>query len=223
MSEYLVNDLSLLQYLGEEGENCELKAAVVCSNPWNLEAGNLGLQRTWLGREVYSKTMCNSMKRLFETHVDQISKNPRIDVKKVRSSKYLFEFDRYLQGPTWGYPTEGAYYRDASCCDSLLAIRTPLLAISSTDDPIAIGEALPVGEFKQNPMTVLVTTSLGGHLSWFESKGGRWFAKPVFNFFSRMAGDIDFDRLKEEQLAAKKAQDGVAAHFVPMRRKLQVA
>jgi len=57
-----------VQYLGEEGENCELKAAVVCSNPWNLDAGSLALQRTWLGMEVYSKTMGTSMKKLFETY-----------------------------------------------------------------------------------------------------------------------------------------------------------
>jgi predicted alpha/beta-fold hydrolase len=33
----------------------------------------------------------------------------------------------------------------------------------------------------QNPYTVLVTTSLGGHLSWFEGggEGDRWHAKPV--------------------------------------------
>ncbi len=43
-----------------------LAAAVVCSNPWNLEASNLALQRTWLGSEVYSKTMGTSMKKLFE-------------------------------------------------------------------------------------------------------------------------------------------------------------
>lgn len=43
-----------------------LKAAVVCSNPWNLESGNLALQRTWLGSEIYSKTMGTSMKKLFE-------------------------------------------------------------------------------------------------------------------------------------------------------------
>ena len=43
-----------------------LSAAVVCSNPWNLETSNMALQRTWLGSEVYSKTMGTSMKRLFE-------------------------------------------------------------------------------------------------------------------------------------------------------------
>ena len=30
----------------------------------------------------------------FHSHVEQISKNPRIDVEKVRKAKYLHEFDR---------------------------------------------------------------------------------------------------------------------------------
>ena len=45
-----------------------LKAAVVCSNPWNCEAGSLALQRSWLGLNVYSKTMGTNMKALFETY-----------------------------------------------------------------------------------------------------------------------------------------------------------
>lgn len=44
-----------------------LKAAVVCSNPWNLDIGAIALQRSWIGMEVYSKTMGASMKKLFET------------------------------------------------------------------------------------------------------------------------------------------------------------
>lgn len=198
---------------------------MVCSNPFNLEAGNLALQRTWLGREVYSKVMGTSMKALFERHVDQISENPRIDVQKVRGITYLYEFDRMVQGPTWGYPTEGAYYRDASSSDAVLAIRIPFLAINAEDDPIAVHEALPFEEFKQNPMTVLLTTSLGGHLSWFESGGGRWFAKPVFSFLTRMAKEVDFDELKGQEHVGRTAADerGKApAHFTPMRRKLQV-
>ena len=57
------------QYLGEEGDNCELKAAVVLSNPWNLEVGGLALQRSWIGMEVYSKIMTAGLKRLFEESV----------------------------------------------------------------------------------------------------------------------------------------------------------
>ncbi|KAM5473114.1 hypothetical protein MauCBS54593_002828 [Microsporum audouinii] len=58
----------MTNYVGEEGDDCQLKAAVVCSNPWNLEVSSLALQRTWVGTQVYSKTMGASMKRLFEQY-----------------------------------------------------------------------------------------------------------------------------------------------------------
>jgi uncharacterized protein len=99
-------------------------------------AGNLALQRSWWNRNVYSATMGQSMKKLFNTHVDQMAKNPLIDVDLVRKQKYLHEFDRHVQCPSWGYPTEGAYYRDASSVDSVLAIRIPFLAIHAEDDPV---------------------------------------------------------------------------------------
>ena len=100
-------------------------------------AGNLALQRTWIGRNVYSAAMGKNMNKLFDRHLDQISKNPKINVDLVHKSKYLHEFDRHVQGPTWGYPTEGAYYRDASSVDSVMAIRIPFLAIHAEDDPVS--------------------------------------------------------------------------------------
>ena len=88
--------------------------------------------------EVYSKTMGSSMKKLIELHRDQVSKNKKVDLEKIRKIKYLHEFDRALQVPSWGYPTEGAYYRDASSTDSLLASRVPIFAINAKDDPVII-------------------------------------------------------------------------------------
>jgi uncharacterized protein len=114
-----------------------LKAAVVVSSPWNLDIGNTALMRSWLGREVYSRTMGTNMKKLIELHVDEVSKNPKLDIEKIRKVKYLHDFDREVQGPTWGYPTVGAYYRDASSADSVLAIKTPTFAINATDDPVS--------------------------------------------------------------------------------------
>ncbi|KAL9012608.1 MAG: hypothetical protein Q9173_002625 [Seirophora scorigena] len=134
---YSLGGCILVNYLGEEGNRCLLDAAVVCSNPWNLDVGSLALQRTWLGLNAYSKSMARDLKGLFELHIEQLSKNQCLDVDKIRAVKYLHEFDRELQGPTWGYPTEGAYYRDASSCDSLLAVRVPLFAIHAQDDPVS--------------------------------------------------------------------------------------
>ncbi|KAJ5806062.1 uncharacterized protein N7503_003664 [Penicillium pulvis] len=181
----------LANYLGEEGEDCQIKAAVICASPWNLDISSATLLQTWIGREVYSKTMGTSMKALFEKHVDQISHNPRIDVEAVRKITYLHEFDRALQCPAWGYPTEGAYYRDAASTDIMLNIRIPFMCLQAEDDPIATREALPFQEMTQTPYGVMVTTSWGGHLGWFELGGARWFAKPVNNFLNMMANEID--------------------------------
>lgn len=82
--------------------------------------------------------MGTSMKKLIENHVDEVTKNPKLDIERIRKVKYLHEFDREVQGPTWGYPTEGAYYRDASSSDSLLAARIPILGINATDDPVSL-------------------------------------------------------------------------------------
>ncbi|GAW25416.1 putative alpha beta fold family [Rosellinia necatrix] len=47
----------MTNYIGEEGVNCQLKAAIVISSPWNLEVGNKVLKSTWIGHEIYQKTL----------------------------------------------------------------------------------------------------------------------------------------------------------------------
>jgi predicted alpha/beta-fold hydrolase len=55
--------------LGEEGDACQLKAAVLCANPWNLEVSSVAMQSNFMGLNVYSKVMGASMKKLFEQYV----------------------------------------------------------------------------------------------------------------------------------------------------------
>lgn len=108
---------------------------------------------------------------------------------------------------------------------------------------IAVKEALPLQEFAQNPFAVLCTTSIGGHLSWFESGGGRWFAKPVRHaelakqmsllidgskvarFLNLMARDIEsvtFPQASEQAgSTVNTLSDDEGLLFEAMRRKLQ--
>lgn len=217
----------LTNYLGEEGERCELKAAVALSCPWSLDVSNLALQRTWLGRNVYSRAMGTNLKKLYHIHKDTILRNPAINAEEVEKVRFLYEFDRAIQTHSWGYPTEQAYYRDASSADSVLAIRIPFLAISAEDDPIVVDEAIPRLEFQQTPYGVLCTTSLGGHLSWFELGGGRWMARATEAFFQKMAREVDFDHysrthpLPEAQIRREK-REPLRPWFDPMRRRMHI-
>lgn len=127
----------LTNYCAEEGDKCVLTAAVSNSNPWNLEMCNVELNRTWLGVEVYSRTMGQNLVGLYNQHKDQILQNKDIDREAVENCRYLYEFDRHVQCPTWGYPTEGAYYRDAQSVDAVVAIRIPFLGINAEDDPVS--------------------------------------------------------------------------------------
>lgn len=236
----------LVNYLGEEGEGCELSGAVVVSAIWNNEVADRALRRTWWKREVYCRTLGGNMKRLFEKHVDKIRENERIDVEKVRGCTYLYEFDRYVQGPSWGYPSEGAYYRDASSVDAMLGVRVPLLAIHALDDPVICDEVLPYQEIEVTPYVVLVTTKGGGHLGWFERGGGRWFVKPVswpsshyrdipltiekaVNFLNKMVNDVQLDKVSKTELGAleghveRDARGPLKPWFDPTRRKLHIS
>jgi uncharacterized protein len=79
-----------------------------------------------------------SMRELIARHKDAIIKYTNLDFDRIQNITYLYEFDREVQCATWGYPTEDAYYRDASSSDAVLAIRIPFLAISAKDDPVSV-------------------------------------------------------------------------------------
>jgi predicted alpha/beta-fold hydrolase len=165
--------------LGEEGDQCLLSAAIIVSNPWNLEASSNSLKRSWIGSEVYSKAMGSHMRALFDIHQDKVTENKLIKTEKIHSLKYLWDFDREVQCAAWNYPTVGSYYRDASSAGAVLGIRIPTLCIHAKDDPIACDEAVPYEEIKANPYIVMCATAGGGHLGWFEYGGGRWHRKAV--------------------------------------------
>ncbi|KAK8066372.1 hypothetical protein PG997_013119 [Apiospora hydei] len=211
----------LTNYLGEEGADCQLKAAIACANPWNLELSSKALKRTFIGHNLYSRVLGTAMKKLAETHRTEIEKFTDLSMEELTKLTYLYEFDRVVQCAAWGYPTEDAYYRDASSVDSVLAIRIPYLAINCTDDPISAAESWPVGEIKANPYAVLCGTSLGGHLGWFEIGGGRWHSKPITNFFNYMAFKADLTKIETEKKDNTRTYHA-GAEFDPMRRKMAV-
>lgn len=90
-----------------------------------------------------------------------------------------------------------------------------------TGTQIAVEAAVPVGEFKHNPYTVLCMTSLGGHLSWFEPGGGRWHAKPVSQFLHKMAVEIDLDAIPRD-LHDVNAKQRKGVNYSPLRRRMEI-
>lgn len=90
---------------------------------------------------------------------------------------------RYVQCPTWGYPSETSMYRDTSSADAVAGIKIPTLILHAKDDPVCIDLAVPYHLIETNPYLFMCATSIGGHLGWFELGGGRWsntMVRPAF-------------------------------------------
>ncbi|CAI6094431.1 unnamed protein product [Clonostachys chloroleuca] len=208
----------LTNFCGEEGENCLLSGAVVCSNPFNLELSNTLLSGQYLGTK-YLNMVKDALVAYVKKHRNVLEEH--LDIEAVSKVKSMEEFDRLVECAIWGYPTEAAYYRDASSSDSVLAIRIPFLAIHALDDPVAPKEAVPWQEFKQNPNTVLLTTSMGGHISWYESGGGRWFPKAIAGFLNHLAFQADPESLGAVSYI-KDDKDNKNMEYVGTRRKMLI-
>jgi hypothetical protein len=128
----------------------------------------------------------------------------------------------------------------------ILSVITDSFPTSTADLlQIAVNEALPRNEVKQTPYGVLCTTSLGGHLSWFELGGGRWFAKAVSTpdplhrlwsrlcsvkttaFLQKMACEMDLEKMPNsdgtfEGETVGRKREPLKPVFEPMRRKLHL-
>jgi uncharacterized protein len=56
----------LCNYIGEEADKCLLEAAVLVSNPFNLDVANSALESSWIGSNIYLASMGTWLKKIFE-------------------------------------------------------------------------------------------------------------------------------------------------------------
>lgn len=182
------------------------------------------MQRTWIGRNVYLRSLGSMLKTLFKKHSKVTNMHPGIDIQAVQRIRYMHDFDRVVQLPMWDYPTVGAYYRDASSVDALLAVEIPFFAINALDDPVVVAETIPKEEFQVSTQAVLCTTTHGGHLGWFEFGGQRWMTKVVTSLFQKIADEMDpqhpFRLQPSSNSNGSLPERQILKNFDPMRRKM---
>lgn len=78
------------QFLGEEGNNTPFVAAAAISNPWQLKITSDALTSTFVGRELYSKTMGTNLKRVFMRQYSTMKNHPKIDWNGLKNAKYIW-------------------------------------------------------------------------------------------------------------------------------------
>jgi predicted alpha/beta-fold hydrolase len=178
----------LLKYAGKMGKNCPMIGLLSIGNPYDFLGSLRAMERSILGRNIYSFRMGSSLKKLLFKHSHAFVNAEWLDFEQVRQSSSVLEFDAAATSKSFGYRTVHEYYRFGSCAFDIPYIEVPTLLLSALDDPIVDKEVIPYFEVKSNPNIILATTKYGGHLGWFEEgfesfvPKNRWFAKPVSEF-----------------------------------------
>lgn len=181
-------------YLGQESDKTQIAAASIVCNPWDLTVSNFALGQSWMGRNVYTKTMGANLCRL-TNHLGKV-----LTEREVYKSNWgpkgphyttVYEYDDTLNGPAFGFDSGDDYYRYASSANRLRHIRTPSLVLCAEDDPICCNGQVPYTALSKNPWTHTVSTTSGGHLGWFCADGTRWAPKVIAKYFKTMHEQID--------------------------------
>lgn len=139
-------------------------AAVAISVPFDLLAGSLHLESTFMGRRIYTRYFMRSLQTKIRAKADLV--RAHVPLEPVLRARTLREFDDALTAPLHGFEDAPDYYQSSSSARSLASIRTPTLVLHSLDDPFLPPAALPRAALEANPHLLSVLTERGGHVGF---------------------------------------------------------
>lgn len=196
----------LANYLGQQGdlsvadEMNKINGAAIIANPWDLSHSNQYLNNSYMGKNVYSPAMTKNLLKLVKNHHKMLANRPGFDYEKRHGMNMIFDFDNAYTAPMFGFDSAKDYYRSASSIHRIMGIKTPTLIINALDDPIVHKDCIPYIESRKNPYTILSTTSLGGHLGWFQRGNSCWLPPVLTKYFKALDENVDY--------SAKIGKDG---------------
>lgn len=180
-------------YLGQEGSEVHpnIRGAAILGSPWDFSNASIALNKSLLGKTIYSPTMCSNLLRLLDEHNEGFKGlNDIVDEYKLDPTKFklnlLLDFDDLFTSKLFGFNCALEYYRHASPDQRLLNVRVPTLILNLLDDVI-VGNQVPYSEVRLNPFTYMALTSIGGHLGWFTRGMNRWYPEPVAKAFAELS------------------------------------
>ncbi|ESQ45454.1 hypothetical protein EUTSA_v10010419mg [Eutrema salsugineum] len=193
----------LVNYLGQESINCPLSAAVSLCNPFDLVIADEDFHKGF--NNVYDKALSRSLRRIFSKHsllFEDIG--GEFNIPMAANAETVRDFDEGLTRVSFGFKTVDEYYSKSSSSKSIKHVRTPLLCIQASNDPIAPDRGIPRDEIKANPNCMLIVTPRGGHLGWVAGaeapSGAPWTDPVVMKFLQHVesCGTINEERLLED-------------------------
>ncbi|MCZ6802765.1 MAG: hydrolase [Proteobacteria bacterium] len=172
----------LLKYLGEQGNDCKLTAAMAISVPFDLADGARALNKGF--SKIYQRHL---IKRLCKKMRDKFKDKPApIDIDKLGEWTNFYLFDHNVTAPLHGFSSADDYYTKSSSKQFLKDITTPTLILHSKDDPFMTQSSIPTEEELSSNVT-LELTEHGGHVGFVSGESPfstrYWIEKRLVEFF----------------------------------------
>ena len=152
----------VLKWLGEQGPQAEVDAAIAVSVPFLLDVAAARLTRgvsrvyQWYLLRLLRSRLVAKFRRWDE---------PPIDLSKHRSWRTMSAFDDAVTAPLHGFRDARDYYRRSSARRYLGTIARPTLIVHSRDDPFMSEAVIPsAGELSES--TTLEVSERGGHVGF---------------------------------------------------------
>jgi abhydrolase domain-containing protein 15 len=150
----------LVSYVGEYGDDSDFTAGV-CISPGYQGEPLFNGRFPW----PYDQWLLNNLKKLIKQHSKMLSRV--LDIPAVLRVKTLAAFDNLVYCKMYGYHSNREYWKHNEPVRNIGNATTPILAISSWDDPVCISDLITFDTFS-HPKAMLAYVRHGGHCGFLE-------------------------------------------------------
>jgi uncharacterized protein len=164
----------LLKWLGEQGTNLDLFAAVAVSVP--LVLGVCATKLDYGFSKIYRKNLLNELKVYMRNKLQHLERIGHMDdVLKIRdlgdlsTIESFWQYDDRVVARLHGFQDVHDYYNRSSSRQFLKSIAIPTLLIQAADDPFMTIDVLP-GLDELSPTVKMELTQHGGHVGFIAGK-----------------------------------------------------
>lgn len=157
----------LLKWLGEEGKQNLIHAAVAVSVPLLLKEVADTMNRG--SARVYQRYLLSRLRRVFLKKFEKYPDLLPYTQQEINAPRCFWTFDDQVTAPLHGFSHVHAYYREASSRQFLGRIRTSTLVIHAKDDPFMTPAVLPEEDELSSDVTLEVSER-GGHVGFISGK-----------------------------------------------------
>jgi len=194
------------RYICEERGNSDIVAALAVNNPFDLQGSTIGMeQRQGFIERYFSSNIAKGLIRYTRKNEAAFRNSQyKLDFKAIYSAKLCSEFDEVGSSKMFGLAHNVDYYREYSSLPMLRnlvnEVSTPLLFVSTVNDPMCIAEAregakevvLGAGP---NSRVAIALSDNGGHLGFLESTSMGDMLSFEHSWIDRVGRDYFFNAL----------------------------